>query len=248
MKYFKLNFTLDSKLRGSNDYIKDYKLKIPNSKLYWDEPRFIGNIRDGKIDFQPYLLDIELFASAKANELIMDGGPVSGKLIVSGKLKSILEESRTTGMQFFNIHIIKNNEIFDNYWLLHMYESNQEFIEYSKSKIIYQEKSDDFEISYLVNEKNVIINSQDDFEELIKKSRQNDELIWIEKIALSKPNEIFFTLKYINGGWGYFVSETLKQKIEDAGCTGMEFQPIELSYNEWAGPGGEREKIYGKYF
>ena len=37
-----------------------------------------------------------------------------------------------------------------------------------------------------------------------------------------------------------------KKEIEDAGCTGIEFQPIELSYNEWLMPGGEREKIYGK--
>ena len=37
-----------------------------------------------------------------------------------------------------------------------------------------------------------------------------------------------------------------KKEIEDAGCTGIEFQPIELSYNEWSAPGGEREKIYGK--
>ena len=53
-------------------------------------------------------------------------------------------------------------------------------------------------------------------------------------------------LKYVNGGIGYYVSEKLKQEIEDAGCTGIEFQPVELSYNEWTAPGGEREKVYGK--
>jgi hypothetical protein len=42
------------------------------------------------------------------------------------------------------------------------------------------------------------------------------------------------------------VSEKLKQEIEDVGCTGIEFQPIELSYNERTAPGGEREKLYGK--
>jgi hypothetical protein len=47
-------------------------------------------------------------------------------------------------------------------------------------------------------------------------------------------------------GENFYVSEKLKQEIEDAGCTDIEFQPIELSYNEWVVSGGEREKIYGK--
>ena len=34
MKYFKIQFTLNPKFRGSNDYIKDYVLHIPNDKLF----------------------------------------------------------------------------------------------------------------------------------------------------------------------------------------------------------------------
>ena len=30
------------------------------------------------------------------------------------------------------------------------------------------------------------------------------------------------------------------------GCTGIEFQPAHLSYNEWVARGGERDRIYGK--
>ena len=79
MKYYSIHFTLNPKLRGSNDYIKDYKLNIPNNKMFWEEPRFIGSVNYEKIDFTPYLLDIELYASAKINDLIADGGPISGK-------------------------------------------------------------------------------------------------------------------------------------------------------------------------
>lgn len=246
MKYYKINFTLSTKVRGNSDYIKDYKLKIPTNKLFWEEPKFIGSVRNEKIDFEPYLLDVELFPNSKLNDLIMDGGPISTKLIISGKLKSILEDYRKTGMQFFNINILRKNEIFSDYWLLNMYEFNQEFIDFLKCKIIYQEKAADFEASYLVNEKVVFISNQHEFYELIKKSRINDEVVWIEKLASYNINEDFFILKYVNGGIGYFVSENLKKEIEVAGCTGIEFQPIELSYNEWTAPGGEREKIYGK--
>ena len=58
--------------------------------------------------------------------------------------------------------------------------------------------------------------------------------------------EDFFVLNYIDGGIKYLVSEKLKQEIEEAGCTGIEFQPSELSYSEWTAPGGERERVYGK--
>ncbi|MEG2334861.1 hypothetical protein [Chryseobacterium sp.] len=42
----------------------------------------------------------------------------------------------------------------------------------------------------------------------------------------------FLTLNKVEGGIQYLVSEKLKQEIEDAGCTGIEFQPSYLSLNE----------------
>jgi hypothetical protein len=246
MKYYRLNFTLSTKVRGNSEFIKKYSLKIPNDNMFWEEPKFLGNIRNEKIEFQPYILDIELFSNAKIHDLIMGGGPISTKLTISGKLKSILEDFRKTGMQFFNINVLRKNEVFSDYWILNMYEFNQEVIDFSKCKIIYQEKPADFEVSYLVNEKDVTINNEDEFNEFIKKTRRNDEIVWIEKLVINNINEDFFILKYVNGGIGYFVSENLKHEIEDAGCTGVEFQPIELSYNEWTAHGGEREKVYGK--
>lgn len=70
------------------------------------------------------------------------------------------------------------------------------------------------------------------------------EVVTINSIFLNeRVNEDFFLLKK---GVKYIVSEKLKQEIEDAVCTVIEFQPVELSYNEWTAPGGEREKVYGK--
>lgn len=244
MRYYSIQFTLNPKLRGSNDYIKDYKLKIPNNKLYWEEPKFIGNIRNQKIDFQPYLLDIVLYPEAKLNDLIMDGGPIPMKLIISSKLKEIIQSHRKTGMQFFNITLMKKSITYNNFWLLNMYEFNQEYIDFKNCEIIQRMKKDGGGTTPVqLDIENVI-----EFENAIEKAKEKLETITIEKISLEKGEEHFFTLRNVAGGIGYFVSETLKQKIEDAGCTGIEFQPIELSYNEWTAPGGEREKIYGKYF
>ncbi|WP_438966705.1 imm11 family protein [Flavobacterium sp.] len=248
MKYYKLNFSLSKKIRGNNEYVKKYCLKIPNDKMYWEEPIFIGNIRNEKIDFHPYLLDIELFQNSIVNDLIMDGGPISTKLIISGRLKSILEDYRKNGMQFFNINILKKNVVFSDYWILNMYVFNQELIDFSKCKIIYRKKDDDFEVTF--SAKNVVIevNNIKEFNDYIENAKEKLETITIEELSLTNNiSEDFFILKYVFGGVGYYVSEKLKQEIEDSGCTGIEFMPAELSWTEWI-QGGEREKIYGKSY
>jgi hypothetical protein len=246
MDFYRINFTLNTKVRGNNEYVEKYCLKLPNDRLYWEEPKFIGNIRNEKIDFQPYLLDIELFPNANVNDLIMDGGPISTKIVISGKLKSIFEVYRKTGMQFFNINVLKKNENFTDYWLLNFYEFNQEFIDFEKCKIIYRKKDDDFDITFSAKNVEIKVKNIEEFNVYIEKAKEKLETITIEKLVLKNVNESFFILKYVNGGIGYFVSKKLKQEIQDAGCTGIEFQPVELSYNEWTAPGGEREKIYGK--
>ncbi|AZI22995.1 hypothetical protein EIH07_08075 [Chryseobacterium taklimakanense] len=247
MNYYKIYFTLDSKVRGNRDYIKDYELKIPPTNLFfWENPQFIGNIFNQKVNFEPYLLEIELFKNSKINDLIMEGGPIATKLIVSSKLKLILENNRKTGMQFFNINVVREKEIYNNYWILNMYEINQEFIDYKNSIIKYEKKADDYESSF--NTKLILldINTLKEFNKYKEIAEKNLEIIEIERLALNtiSINEDFFALKYVEGGIGYFVSETLKQEIEKSGCIGLEFQPSYLSLNEWLI--NEREKIYGK--
>ena len=83
--------------------------------------------------------------------------------------------------------------------------------------------------------------------ELLNFYKERMEITSVNNIYLNDNiNEDFFMLRYVEGGVKYIVSEKLKKEIEDAGCTGIEFQPVELSQNEWLMPNGEREKIYGK--
>jgi hypothetical protein len=84
----------------------------------------------------------------------------------------------------------------------------------------------------------------EEFLKLTEFHKQKMEIVSIENICLNADvKKDFF---FIKTAGQYIVSEKLKQEIEDAGCTGIEFQPIELSFNEWTILGGEREKIYGK--
>ncbi|MEO6135698.1 MAG: DUF1629 domain-containing protein [Ginsengibacter sp.] len=235
MKYYKINFTLNPKLRGANDYIKDYRFRKDSFEgFYWEEPKFIGNISGKKIDFIPYTVDIQLSLKANILDLIERGGPLSSQLLVSGKLKSILERYRTFGIQYFQFNVIKNKIIYDDYWILHMYEFNQMYIDFKKSKIIYKRKMQDYETTHQSEKIALNVNSLEDFNDYLKMARENVEVITINRLSLfnDKIKEDFFSLEFVEGGIGYFVSEKLKTEIEEAECTGIEFQPSHLSYNE----------------
>jgi hypothetical protein len=241
MKYFRIRYTLDPKVRGSqNDTIKDYK-------YYGDvyDPKFIGRINFEKVDFNPIPVSPILYSKAKKTDLIQEGGQLSGKIVISTKLKNLLHKN-DYGVQYFQNSIF-HNEIEDNtYWVVNPYLILDENIDFLKSYIIYEKKKDDFEISYQVEKVNIIIKSFAEYKSKLKEVISNDEIMYIEKAELLENSiEVdFFTLKHLIGG-NFYVSGKLKQEIEDAGCTGIEFQPIELSYYEWTAPGGEREKVYG---
>lgn len=50
MNYYKIHFTLNSKIRGKNDYINQSYPLIENKKIHFlDEPKFIGNIYEKKL-------------------------------------------------------------------------------------------------------------------------------------------------------------------------------------------------------
>lgn len=240
MNYYSIHFTLNPKLKGSNVYIKNYNIKIPNEKLFWEEPKFIGNINHEKIDFEPYLLDVELFSSSKINDLIIDTGPVTKKLIVSNRLKSILERYRATGMQFFKINIFKKNILFNDFWILNMHEVNMEFIDFEKTIFVVRKRKAGG--TFL---ENINVNSIEDMHVMLK-DENNYVQLFIERIVIRENiSSDFFCLQYVEGGIKYIVSEKLKNEIEVEGCLGVEFMPVEMKMTEWL-QGGEREKIYGK--
>ena len=70
--------------------------------------------------------------------------------------------------------------------------------------------------------------------------------IFVEKLDFLEYSEDLLVLEDVEGGAMYIVSGILKERIEKAGITGVEFQPSHLSLNEWLSPAKERENIYGK--
>lgn len=241
MKYFCLTESLNSKIIGK--YMQAEKAVYHCD--VWDEPKFIEHTQFKKIDFEPIVANAIIYARAKITDLIsVIGMGFTLKLLMSGKLKLILENYRKTGLQFFKSDIIYKENTISDYWILNAYEVDMQFVDYEKSEIVFRKRKLEGGTYLQVED----INTLEEFDRRQNEIKDsNPGSIFIKKIHLiENVNQDFFVLLHVEGGAKYVVSEKLKSEIESAGCTGIEFRPIELTLDEWLAEGGPREKIYGK--
>ncbi|CAA7196975.1 imm11 family protein [Chryseobacterium potabilaquae] len=237
MKYYLIRPSLQKK-----DFGKSYPQAqdaIDNDR---DHSNHIEKNFGKKIDFDPLACYPIINKKGRLTDFI--GSVVNfGNLQISSKLKSIIEKYTSEGIQYFRNTVLHNDLEYSNYWLLHPYQFDQEYIDFGKSEVIHQQKKKEGGTVPV----SVMVSSMEDFTYLSEKAREKNEMMNIEKLSL-KENIIikdFFVLRHVSGGM-FYVSEKLKKEIEEAGCTGLEFKPSYLSYNEWMAPNGERDKIYGK--
>ncbi|BFM42905.1 hypothetical protein CFS9_15460 [Flavobacterium sp. CFS9] len=244
MNYYSIEHSMNKKILGHYPQIKE----IIHHCAVWEDPRFIDRFSFEKININPIISNPVLYQNSNLTDLIDVRGEIGflSKILISGKLKSILEKRRTTGFDFFKIPVFYREKIIEDYYILNVYEDNNNFIDINKCRVQYHKKADDYKFTYNTNTEYLTFENFDSFNSLLDVAIKNNESFFIDKIILKDSiNEDFFLLRYVESGVKYVVSEKLKQEIEDAGCTGIEFQPIELSTIEWL-HGGEREKIYGK--
>lgn len=241
-----MQHSLDKKVKGHYPQVKDviYHCNV------WDNPLFVDRFHFEKINVIPIVANPILHPKSKFTDIIDTNSAIGfsfGKILISGKLKSILEKNKKNGLQFFQCSVFKDGVEYSDYWLLNVFEFNHEYIDFKKSTISYEKQSDDYNVSYKIEKLYLDLSSLSQFMEYVEIAKPKAEMVGIEKLFLNdNVSDDFFMLRYVFGGM-HFVSEKLKQEIEDAGCTGIEFQPTELSYNEWTAPGGERERTYGNY-
>lgn len=239
MKYFSINNSLNKKVLGHYPQVKEIKQNCD----VWNEPKFIEHIHNTQIDFEPITANAILYPSSKLTDLIsVTGMGFTRKLLLSSRLKKIIEKSRNSGLQFYRSNIVYKNEEINDYWILNSFEIDMNFVDVEKSIFVWRKRKE--EGGTYISEIN--FNSLNEFIKKIKEENLEGK-IYLNKIKINVGVQVdFFTLLNVEGGIKYIVSEKLKKEIEDAGCTGIEFQPTELTAIEWTTPGGERERIYGK--
>lgn len=228
MNYYAIELSLDDKIMGTYFQAKDYK---HNCHVY-DDPDFIGQFTFKKVDVDPILSNPILDPSAKLTDIIRVSsvGFPPGSMVISDKLKLIIEASKHYGVQFFPTYLVKDKEKITGYWQSHIFDFPYSLIDYSKSSF-FLKNSLTRQVHY---DREIKILSYLDFNILISEL-EFPFTIYIEKFNFIKDTDLdFFDLRFFrNSGNCGIVSEQLKEKIEQSGCVGIEFRPIELSVQEW---------------
>lgn len=239
MKFYSINCSLNKEIVGHYNQV----IYAIHHCDIWEDSKFIDNIDFKKVDFEPITSNAILEKQAKLTDLISASCVgFSLKLLVSDKLKSIIEKYCENKCQFFKSPIIQNKEMISEYWVTNPYNFSMEFIDFKMSTITVRVRKKEGGTEKVILE----IIALNDFLKSVKFHWNKDEIVTIDNIQLKEDIiDDFFILQHVEGGLKYIVSENLKREIEEAVCTGIEFQPVELSINEWL-QGGKREKVYGK--
>ncbi|PKG52892.1 imm11 family protein [Olleya sp. 1-3] len=236
MKFYSINSSSNKKILGNYPQIKGEK----HNCHVWDDEKFIDRLEFKEVNFEPITSNAILYASSNLTDLINISSIGFGrKLLVSNKLKSIIDSKNKDDVKFFKSNLIQNGKEITNYWITNPSRSRLNFINFKKSKVFLTK-------NYSTIIKQLNITNLEDFLKEKAKIKYPFTII-IKNVNIKKDvNSDFFVLTDISGGIKYIVSKKLKNEIQYEDCTGIEFQPIELELNEWLNCQKRIEK-YGKY-
>ena len=215
--FYRIEPSLDEKVTGIDDVQASSAIYPIN---IWD-PIYINQWGHTLIPDYVVLPIPKIKTKAKLTDLMsvyFTGS--SYRLTISSRLKEILEKNGHGNIQFIPITIYYKKKYLSDYWLTNILSfDNEKVINYSQSLI--------FECHFTTEINMITIKDYKDFKQNeIKLEWPNN--LFIEKVVFkSNVEQDFCTVERVSGGAGYFVSEKLKQEIESAGCTGIEFLPIE---------------------
>ncbi|MDO5655542.1 MAG: hypothetical protein Q4G27_05320 [Flavobacteriaceae bacterium] len=218
MKYYKLQPSWSEKVIGQYPQVKNIEYKCD----VWNEPKFIEHQEFKKINFSPITANAILNKTAKITDLInVTGMGFTRKLLLSGKLKLIIESFRKDGIQFFESSVFKEDKIYNEYWVMHIFEINFDSIDFSNTNFYLKNYFDTINRLYIKN-----------LEEFLYQKNKIDKIgypinLFIDNVhIIDEYTHHFFALSNVENGINYIVSDLLKDEIEINNCTGIEFTPL----------------------
>ncbi len=207
------------------------------------EPVFEGSYTDKNQIWNNYLKKIDnatiipkghLHKRAKPTDL-MSVGFGSGDLFASDKLKTIIGAYKNVGVQFANSEIITKNGEYLKANIMHPFCTDHLFLDITKCE---------FRVSNVMGDIIYELLKFDSFDEFIVKkgaiidqSKRHEDISFHKYISISKlafKNNIdlgmcsVFDVTY--GGFGFYVSQLVKDEILSEKCTGVIFREMNERY------------------
>ena len=166
----------------------------------------------------PEIGQMILYKSAKITDFISGSFLAQYGLIVSGKVKSLLQDFNLGEHQYYPLEIKHKNHLQNDYWFLRSSSSVDDYIDYEKSNFYTQQGSFGFQ-----SREPVGLNSKEEITEYRLKIKDKRIIIRASEIHLSS-NFPGFDLFYSKGFGilGTFVSAKLKSELK--GFTGIEIK------------------------
>lgn len=216
MKYFRLENSTSLKEIGTYPQCNNGKFVSTWNSEHSLLPVFKEKITDSRIEVPEFVLN------GRANQTdLISASFVSFKLVISNMLKDLIDANHYEGIQFFKTALHCRDGTIMNYWILNPFGFMNEYIDFSQS-IIKCRPPQPESISFLK------VADRDGYNCLYENGKKERRIYIIDepKLYTDKINEEFFLLEGVAGGIGYYVSETLKNEITEAGCTGIAFSEI----------------------
>jgi hypothetical protein len=176
-------------------------------------------------DFMPDLSGIKLVRGAKLTDFLSGG--FSNSMILSPRAKTVFEQFNLCPHRFYPMTIHKNKQP-NNYFMLHYLSNFSDFVDYEKSTFVEEfYKIDGTKGNFVeVNSKEELFIKRKEVQEKFGQSFYSvvgKKLVMNE--AFCKKRLDFFQILVVTSGT--YVSEQLKNAIEENGLTGLDFFPAE---------------------
>lgn len=212
--YFRIKQSLDLTIIGKYPLVEEgiHPVGI-------DHPNLIDKIFFEKSRFSPIVPLAKLANGAKYTDLMSNSVFGLGlKLLVSDRLKTIIESFKHNGCEFFKTKV-ERGLVSERYWIMSAYEMDYESLDLEGSKFMLMK--DIFQ-----EVKEIHFNSSSDlfkWREIIANQYGQEFTFKIKKLAFNTTSQNIVFLNPVTGGIGYFVSDKVKSQMEQNGCTGLDF-------------------------
>lgn len=174
----------------------------------------------------PFLLPEPILRNKAKQTDLLYVVPVSSPvfLVISDDLLNFMSGEISEGYQKWKLSAYFKGEIISKYNMFHLFKSNQKhIIDFGSSEFIHKNHK-------TREEKLVIFSNYQDYHKKWEESIYSNGSILIKSLTIDlrdMDDDIFRIIELNFMGIGYYVSEKLKNKLENKGFTGIQFTPID---------------------
>jgi hypothetical protein len=226
MKYYKIAHSIDRKETGG--YPQSDECIYPGMRY---SPNALTMLRYQKAPADVEIPKVKLLKKAKLTDFVSS---ILSLLLVSTKLKDIIEQHNTFGYEWLPTSLVRKDEEYGNYWLANQYQPYTEALDLTASKFAnFDAMIRQPVLEGLVFDTAAELNEAYENNYLAASARGMQHTPLLNTYIVIKENiemDFFFLRNTASTSFTHCVSERLRQKIEQEKCTGIIFIELNVKY------------------